>query len=396
MKALQVLAGGAWGGGSVVVLSIVKAMIARGDQVWVVALDPETERHFREAGATPVAIAGWHRALSPLDLVPLWHLFQLCRRQKFDLVATHTSKGGMLGRIAARLAGVPNIVHYVHGFGFHQFTPWLVKQVYVYFEKLGACCEDLMITVGEEHRQIAIKLGIEKAEKILTILNGIDVTKFIGVNRVAARREFGFQPDEIILGSVGRLATQKGFEYMIDAMPAILAAHPRVRLVLSGEGELEAPLGQQAQARGVAGQVTFLGFRRDVPALLAAFDVFVHPSLWEGLSISLMEAMVAGCPIVCSRIPGNVEMIRHGETGRFAEPAVPESLSAEVCALLADRDRAADLGIAARHEGLTRFSVERMVDENVGAYDSVVRRKTPWLLDSRLLDNRKTLAGSRV
>ena len=248
-----------------------------------------------------------------------------------------------------------------------------------------------MITVGEEHRQIAIQLGIEKAEKIRTILNGIDVTKFIGVNRVAARRELGFEPDEIILGSVGRLATQKGFEYMIDAMPAILAAYPRARLVLSGEGELEALLRQQAQARGVAERVTFLGFRRDVPALLAAFDVFVHPSLWEGLSISLMEAMVAGCPIVCSRIPGNVEMIRHGETGRFATPAVPGSLSAEVCTLLADRDHAADLGIAARQEGLTRFSVERMVDENVAAYDSVVRRKTPWLLDSR-----KTLAGSRV
>ncbi len=391
MKVLQVLAGGAWGGGSVVVLSIVQAMIARGDQVWVVALDPETERHFRDAGATPVGIPGWRRALSPFDIVPLWKLFQLCRREKFDLVATHTSKGGMLGRIAARMAGVPNIVHYVHGFGFHQFTPWLLKQVYVVFEKLGACCEDLMITVGEEHRQIAIGLGIEKAEKIRTILNGVDVSRFLGVNRAAARRELGFKPDEIILGSVGRLATQKGFEYMIDALPAILAAQPGVRLVLSGEGELEVALRERAQDRGVAEQVTFLGFRRDVPALLAAFDVFVHPSLWEGLSISLMEAMVAGCPIVCSRIPGNVEMIRHGETGRFAAPAVPASLAAEVCILLADLDRAADLGIAARHDGLARFSVERMVDENIRAYDSVVRRKTPWLLDSP-----KTLAGSGV
>jgi glycosyltransferase involved in cell wall biosynthesis len=141
----------------------------------------------------------------------------------------------------------------------------------------------------------------------------------------------------------------------------------------------------------VGAKVTFLGFRRDVPALLAAFDMFVHPSLWEGLSISLMEAMVAGCPIVCSRIPGNVEMIRHGETGCFAEPAVPESLSREVCALLDDPDYAVELGLAARREGIARFSVERMVDENVAAYDSVVRRKTPWLLDSR-----ETFAGGRV
>ena len=318
MKALQVLAGGAWGGGSVVVLSIVKAMIARGDKVWVVALDPETEQHFRDAGAAPVSIPGWKRSLSPLDVVPLWHLYQLCRREKFDLVATHTSKGGMLGRIAARMAGVPNIVHYVHGFGFHQFTPWLMKQVYVMFEKLGACSEDLMITVGEEHRQIAIKLRIEKGENIRTILNGIEVGRFLQASRLSARRELGFGADEIILGSVGRLATQKGFEYMIDAMPKIVAAHPKVRLVLSGKGELESALRQRAKDRGVEERVTFLGFRRDVPALVAAFDVFVHPSLWEGLSISLMEAMVAGCPIVCSRIPGNVEMIKHLETGRFA------------------------------------------------------------------------------
>ena len=388
MKALQVLAGGAWGGGSVVVLSIVKAMIARGDEVWVVALDAETDRHFREAGATPVAIPGWRRSLSPMDIVPLWHLFQLCRRERFDLVATHTSKGGMLGRIAARLAGVPNIVHYVHGFGFHQFTPWLVKQVYVAFEKLGACCEDLMITVGEEHRRIAMELGIEKGERIRTILNGIDVSRFQGVDRSLARREFGFGDDEIILGSVGRLATQKGFEYMIDAMPAILAAHPRARLVLSGEGELETALRHRARELGVPNQVTFLGFRRDVPALLAAFDVFVHPSLWEGLSISLMEAMVAGCPIVCSRIPGNVEMVRQPETGRFAEPAVPESLATEVCAVLSDFQSARAMGLRAQQEGIARFSVERMVDENIAAYDSVVRRKTPWLLE--------TFAGSRV
>ncbi|MBY0505758.1 MAG: glycosyltransferase family 4 protein [Bryobacteraceae bacterium] len=391
MKALQVLAGGAWGGGSVVVLSIVKAMIARGDKVWVVALDPETQQHFRDAGAIPVDIPGWRRSLSPLDVVPLFHLYNLCRREKFDLVATHTSKGGMLGRLAARMAGVPNIIHYVHGFGFHQFTPALVKQVYVACEKLGARCADLMITVGEEHRQIAMKLGIERGDRIRTILNGIDVDRFLGVDRVGARRQFGFGPDEIILGSVGRLATQKGFEYMIDALPEILAEHPRVRLVLSGEGELEAALRTRAAERGVGAKVTFLGFRREVPALLAAFDVFVHPSLWEGLSISLMEAMVAGCPIVCSRIPGNVEMIRHGETGLFSEPAMPASIAAQLCDLLADRERATDLGLAARHEGIERFSVERMVDENIAAYDSVVLRKTPWLLNSP-----KTLVGSRV
>jgi glycosyltransferase involved in cell wall biosynthesis len=124
--------------------------------------------------------------------------------------------------------------------------------------------------------------------------------------------------------------------------------------------------------------VTFLGFRRDAPRLLAAFDVFVHPSLWEGLSISLMEAMVAGCPIVCSRIPGNIEMIEDGRTGIFSEPAAPESIVAGVNRMLADPAAARQMAETAQREGMERFPVERMVRENVAAYDSVLPpRKQP-------------------
>lgn len=378
MKILQVLGGGAWGGGSVVVLSIVKQLIARGDEVWVIALDDETAHHFRSAGAVPVSVPCWLRPVNPLDAVPLFFLWQLCRREKFDLVSTHTSKGGMLGRLAAKLAGVPAITHHVHGFGFHQFTHPLVKQVYVMFEKLGARCHSLMITVGEQHREFAMELGIEKGERIRTILNGIQVEKFLGHDRAAIRAELGFGEDEVILGSIGRLATQKGFAYMIEAMPAIVAKNPRARLVIAGIGDLDAELTALVAAKGMEKHVTFLGFRRDAPRLLAAFDVFVHPSLWEGLSISLMEAMVAGCPIVCSRIPGNIEMIDDGRTGIFSEPASPESIVASVNRMLADPAAARRMAETAQREGMERFPVERMVRENVAAYDSVApARKQP-------------------
>lgn len=377
MKVLQVLGGGAWGGGSVVVLSIVRKMIERGDQVWVVALDDETALHFRNAGAVPVRVPGWLRPVNPVDLVPLVYLWWLCWRERFDLVSCHTSKGGMLGRIAARLAGVPAITHHVHGFGFHQFTHPLVKHVYVFFEKIGAACHDLMITVGEQHREFAMELGIEKGERIRTILNGIDVPKFLGHDRAAIRAELGFRDGEVILGSIGRLATQKGFAYMIEAMPAIVAKHPQARLVIAGIGDLEEELKALRAKVGMERHVTFLGFRRDAPRLLAAFDVFVHPSLWEGLSISLMEAMVAGCPIVCSRIPGNIEMIEDGRTGIFSEPAQPESIVASVNRMLDDPAAARRMAETAQREGVERFSVERMVRENIEAYDSVAAHAAP-------------------
>jgi glycosyltransferase involved in cell wall biosynthesis len=291
----------------------------------------------------------------------------------------------MLGRAAARLAGVPAITHHVHGFGFHQFTHPLVKTVYVAFEKIGARCQDFMITVGEQHREIAIELGIEKPERIRTILNGIEVDKFVHAERDSTRRELGYGGQDIVLGSIGRLADQKGFEYLLRALPAVLARHPRVKLAIAGIGPLEEHLKQVAAEVGVQHAVRFLGFRRDAPQLLAAFDIFVHPSLWEGLSISLMEAMAAGRPIVCSRIPGNVEMIVDGHTGIFTEPADPASVAAGLNRMLDDPEAARLMAERSQREAIDRFTVERMIRENIDAYDRTARRgrKQPVPIDSR-------------
>jgi glycosyltransferase involved in cell wall biosynthesis len=372
MKVLQVLGGGAWGGGSVVVLHIVKAMIERGDEVYVVALDDETAHHFRAAGAHPVKAPLWLRPISPLDLVPMLWLWWFCLTKRIDFVATHTSKGGFLGRIAARMAGVPRIVHHIHGFGFHQFTHPLVKRVYVALEALSARCADLMITVGEQHREIAIAEGICPPHKVVTVLNGIDLEKF---SRAVPAQLPVARPGHV-LGSIGRLAEQKGFEYMIRALPAIVERHKSATLVLAGTGPLEGQLRAVAAECGVTEHVCFLGFRRDIPELLAAFDIFVHPSLWEGLSISLMEAMAAGKPIVASRIPGNVEMIDDGRNGLFAEPTDVTGLATAVNRMFDDPGYAGRCAALAQVDARRRFGWERMVDENIAAYDSTAGQAT--------------------
>lgn len=372
MKALQVLGGGAWGGGSVVVLAITRAMIARGDEVWVATLDEETIGHFEAAGAKAVRPPLWLRPINPLDVVPFVYLWWLCLRQRFDFVATHTSKGGFLGRVAARLAGVPHIVHHVHGFAFHQFTRPTMLRVYACLERLAGRCSDLLITVGEQHRQTAIQLGIKPAEAIRTVLNGIDIDQFQTIDRATARRSFGFADEDLIIGSAGRLAPQKGFIYAIRAMKTVAERFPQARLVIAGEGPLEAELRAEADALGVSGNVVFLGFRRDVAAFLAAMDVFVHPSLWEGLSISLMEAMAASCPIVASDIWGNREMIRNGVNGLLVEPANPAALAEALCSVLGKPDFAAQLAREARHTAESEFTEPRMVEENLRAYDAAL------------------------
>jgi len=165
LKVFQVLAGGPWGGGAVVVLSLTKRLLQEGCQVWVLCLSDEVCRRFSEAGARVVTLC-WRREINPLlDLVAFWKLFRLCRRERFDLVHTHTSKGGFLGRIAARLAGVPVIVHTVHGFAFHEFTGSVRTTVhgfafheftgsvrtivYTYLERFAAQFCDLLICVNK-------------------------------------------------------------------------------------------------------------------------------------------------------------------------------------------------------------------------------------------------------
>lgn len=382
MKVLQVLSGNAWGGGSVVVLAITRALIARGDEVWVFTFEQETGRRFAAAGAKIIRPPFWFDSIHPLDSVNLFSLWRLCRREKFDLVATHTSKGGFLGRLAARWAGVPHIVHHAHGFAFNKVLPPRTKRFYIALERFAARASDLIISVNDEHRSTAIELGIEAPERIRTIHNGIDVGAFTVSDRTAERRRLGFDDSTLLIGAVGRLAPQKGYIYLIQAFQLLAERFPSARLVVAGIGPLASELEGAARRLGVAGRVDFLGFRRDVAGLLAAFDVYTQPSLWEGHSISLIEALAAGRPIVATDIDGNREVVDHGETGLLVPPEDPKALADAIENLLTNPGLARQLAANARRAAIERFSQENMVRQNLEAYD--------WVRNAPALRRRKT------
>ncbi len=372
MKILVVLGGGAWGGGSVVVMSITRGLLERGHQVWVACNDDENARRFTEAGAKVVRPPLWLRSINPLDVSPFLYLTGLCLKERFDLVATHTSKGGFLGRFAARLAGVPHIVHHAHGFSFNKVLSPRAHRLFVGLERLAARAGDFIISVNDQHRRMAIELGVVEPDRICTVHNGVDVRPFGRADGLSARRRLGFADSDLLIGAIGRLAPQKGFLYLMRAMPLVLAAVPAARLVMIGEGPLADELKGEARKHGVADRVHFLGFRNDVPDLLAAFDVFALPSLWEGLSISLIEALAAGKPIVATDIDGNREVIEHEETGLMVPPADVPALATALGTLLTDRSLAARLAGRARRSAETRFSFDRMVEQNLAVYDRVV------------------------
>jgi glycosyltransferase involved in cell wall biosynthesis len=387
MKVFQLLCGRTWGGGSVVVLAITRAMIARGDEVYVFSFDPESDRRFREAGAKLVRPPFWLQAINPLDAFILFSLWRVCRKERFDLVATHTSKGGFLGRVAARMAGVPSIVHHAHGFSFNRPLGGLARRLFIALERVAARAGDLIISVNDEQRRTAIECGVDTPARIGTIHNGIDLLPFSGSNRETARRQLGFGSSAVLIGTIGRLAPQKGFAHLIRAFRMVLERTPSARLVIAGDGPLEAELHQEAKSLGIADRVCFTGFRRDVPDLLAAFDIFVQPSLWEGLSISLIEALAAGKPIVATDIESSREILVPGENGLLVAPADETALARAIEQLTLNPGLAERLATNARRAAAVRFSEQRMVEQVLAAYDRVARSEraaaTGWSVASR-------------
>jgi len=377
MKVLQILCGGAWGGGSEIVLAISSALIARGDQVWVVTASDEQTRRFQEAGVTVVQLPFWNRPvtlwnmMNPSDVAVFMQLFKLCRKERFDLVATHTSKAGFIGRLAARAAGIRCIVHHAHGFAFRDTQkPWM-RRCYVVLERIAARACHLIISVSEDHRQGAIRERVARADKIVTVLNGINVNAFGHCSMQDARRMLGLETDDALIGVASRLVEFKGLEDLIRAFSEVHRSHPRTQLVVLGEGPILEKLRQEAQQTGLGERIHFPGFRRNIPDLLAAFDIIAQPSLSEGLSIAIIEALAAGKPVVACDIQGNREIITSGVNGLLAPPSNPAGLASAFRFLLDNPAYGRELGAAAMADCRARFSKERMTRQVVSVYDDV-------------------------
>ena len=362
-----------WGGGLWVVLPTTRKLIELGCKVWVLCVTEFAEQLFSEIGANIVTSPFWRRAISPrLDLLAFWELFRLCRRERFDVVHTHTSKGGFLGRIGARLAGVPLVIHTAHGFYFNQINCG-PKEVMFYrsLEKFASLFCDLIISVNEEDRLRAIQKKVVRPSKIRTVINGINTKRLENVvppDSLPADLDPSGQG--ILIGTTGRLMQQKGYDYLIQAMPSVLREFPGARVIFVGEGPLESELKGLAYQVGVSDQCRFLSFRTDIPELLAVFDIFVLPSLWEGLSISLLEALAAGKPIVATKIKGNREVIDHGVNGLLVNPGDPAALAEGIIHLLRDKEKARAMGERARKKAIASFSEEAMVRRTIDLYRS--------------------------
>jgi glycosyltransferase involved in cell wall biosynthesis len=324
-----------------------------------------------------VFLDSFKRNISPIqDLITLYRVYLKIKKGGYAIVQTHTSKAGVLGRIAARLAGVPIVLHTHHGLNFHDYLNPVLRFIFFKLERFLANISDKLITVSQLNLKKAFDAGLAPLNKFVNIYNGIDFEKFdLQVDIPSKRKAIGVFGKEKIVGTVGRLCAQKAPQDLIRAIPKILVARKEVVFIFVGDGELQPQMQALSKRLGVDSHVKFLGNREDVPELLHIMDVFVLTSLWEGMPRSLTEAMYCARPVVATAVDGTSELVTNAENGILVQPKDTEALSQGILTLLNDRVKAKQLGEAAKKRVAESFAVEKMVREIERLYDDLLHQK---------------------
>jgi glycosyltransferase involved in cell wall biosynthesis len=361
----------------VLLLNQLQGISAAGYQVSGISSPGENVPYIEAAGIRHIAVP-ISRNLTPIaDLVSLWRLYRVMRRERFSVVHTHTPKAGLLGQLAARMAGVPVVVNTVHGFYFHERMRPISRRFYIAMERVAALCSDLILSQNAEDMRTAIREGICRPEQIRLLGNGIDLTDYnpaaISAVDVKERKAgLGIPADAPVVGFVGRLAARrKGFLDFLAAAQRIAARDPRVRFLIVGhpdQGKADSVEPSAAEDYGIADRCVFLGFRpnAEMPLLYTVMNVLVLPSLFEGVPRVVMEACAMGTPSVASDVKGNREAVVHGRNGYLVPFGDVPELSAAILKILSEPEVAEQMSLDAQRMAAEQFD-ERRVFEKVKA-----------------------------
>ncbi|HOX06431.1 MAG TPA: glycosyltransferase [Planctomycetota bacterium] len=280
-----------------------------------------------------------------------------------DMVHLHDAHAVLVGSLAAKLSRSPAVVA-------SRRVDFRIHSRWKYTWGI-----DRVLAISAAVRSVLVECGLDPA-RIAVVPSGVDLSRFESLpDRAEARRGLGVADDELAVGMVAALTDHKGHRYLLEGWPAVLARHPRARLLLAGRGELEGELRAQAAQLGIAETVRFMGFCGDIPGMLAALDLFVLSSHLEGLCTSLMDAMAAQLPVVATEAGGIPEVVDPGRTGLLVGARDSAALGAAIVAMLDDSAGRARMGRAGREKALAEFGCERMVERTVMVYGQVLAAK---------------------
>lgn len=346
-------------------------------------LSPEGDL-FEEAGrrGVPVlTVPSLRRRIRPLaDTRAVVELVRLFRRERPDIVHTHSSKAGLIGRLAARIAGVPVVVHTVHGWSFHDGMSPVARTVAVTLERLAARWTWPLVVVAEIDAEIGVAAGIGQPAQYTVIRSAVDVDRLrrAAGSRASARAALGIPEGVPVAGTVTRLCRQKDPETLLRAARLTAELQPDARFVVVGDGPLRPQVERLLDELDLRDHVTLLGRRSDVEALLPGFDAFVLSSRWEGLPRVVIEAIAVGVPVVSTDVGGIAEAVEDQVSGLLVPPGDAVSLANALVRVLAEPG----LGARLRANAATRvdeFDVGTMTDSLDDLYSGLLagRRSRP-------------------
>ncbi|MGB8658007.1 MAG: glycosyltransferase family 4 protein [Candidatus Zixiibacteriota bacterium] len=319
------------------------------------------------------------RKIKPLqDLAALFKMAIYIKSERFDIVHTNSSKAGILGRLAARAAGVPVIVHTAHGWAHHTYMSRPRQRLYITLERIAEKCTDKIIAVSELNVKKALDDRIGHPGKYCVIRSGIDVEKISrsGIDPDRERRKWNIDPSDKIVGSVTRLFDQKSPADFIRMANEILKKNGKVSFLLVGDGPLRKEVEAMIVEYGISKRVILTGFRDDIPELLSMMDVFVLTSLWEGLPRVLPQAMARGIPIVATGIDGVPEAVKHGENGFLVPARDYRALAERTLQLIENPSLAKRMGEEGKKMVYPEFCVKEMVKKTEELYEDLFKLKS--------------------
>jgi glycosyltransferase involved in cell wall biosynthesis len=317
------------------------------------------------------------REVRPLqDTAAFWTLFRIFRREKPDIVHTHSSKAGILGRWAAKLAGVPVIFHTAHGFGFNDFQRPVVRKFYLWLERLTTRITTKLVVVSYANAEKGERSRVFERSDWVLCRDAISVAEFMqpGLRRQKLR-EWGIPPDKVIAGMIACFKPQKAPVDFIDVAARVLRENKKAHFLMAGDGELRPEVEARIREHGIGEHVTLLGWQKDMPEVYRNLDIVVLTSLWEGLPCVFSEAMAGELPIVATNVDGAREAIIHGENGYLHDAHDIEGMAASVLKLINDSNLRREMGRRGRAR-VMEFDISTSVSSLESAYRECLGQ--PW------------------
>ena len=328
-------------------------------------------------GVKVITVPDLVRRVDPLcDIRAFVSLVKIIRQERPTIVHTHTSKAGLLGRLAAFLCRVPVIIHTPHGHVFWGYFASWKTSLFILLERVFACLTDQIVTLTNQEKKDHIGVRIGREDHFRIIHSGVELKKFSEseIDPPSVRESLGIPHDALVVGTVGRLIPIKGSNFLLEAAGEVIKEKPETIFVFLGEGELQKQMEERASQLGIREQVMLLGWRPDVASIMSTFDVFAFPSLNEGMGKALVEAMAMRKPVVASNISGIRDLVVNGENGFLVPPAQPELLAKRITYLLQNPQVRHAFGTAGRKIA-GGYSADSMVEEIDQLYLSLLTEK---------------------